>query len=155
MIRDDDELQRSQEIIQILDLENIYFKPYFTGENLEFFRENIFVSREEILAAQPDQQQVLSRLSINETDYGKFSVTPDGAVYANLNDPELGNACKYSFIQLIEREIDSGVSWGRARKKIAPCKDCIYHFLCPPISSYEIFMKRFNFCDIVPNHLQP
>ncbi|MBC8314965.1 MAG: TIGR04150 pseudo-rSAM protein [Bacteroidales bacterium] len=155
VISDDDELQMSQEIIQILDLENIYFKPYFTGENLEFFRENIFVSREEILAAQPDQQQVLSRLSINETDYGKFSITPDGAVYANLNDPELGNASKYSFIQLIEREIDSGVSWGRARKKVTPCKDCIYHFLCPPISSYEIFMKRFNFCDVVPNPHQP
>ena len=154
VIRDADELQRSQEIIQILDLENIYFKPYFTGENLEFFRENIFVSREEILAAQPDQQQVLSRLSVNETDFGKFSITPDGAVYANLNDPELGNASKYTFTQLIEREIDSGVSWGRTRKKVIPCKDCIYHFLCPPISSYEIFMKRFNFCDVVPNHRQ-
>ena len=154
VIRDDEELQMSLEIIQILDLENIYFKPYFTGDNLDFFRENIFVSREEILAAKPDQKQVLSRLSINETDFGKFSITPDGAVYANLNDPELGNAREHTLSQHVEKEIDAGVSWGRVRREVTPCKDCIYHFLCPPISSYEIFMKRFNFCDVDPNPLQ-
>jgi hypothetical protein len=24
----------------------------------------------------------------------------------------------------------------------------LYYFLCPPVSNYELFMNRFNFCKI-------
>ena len=155
IVRDEKDLQMALEIIQMLELQNSYFKPYFTGENLDFFRENIFVTKEEILAAQPDQQQVLSRLSVNENDFGKFSVMPQGEIFANLNDPKVGNANEHSLAQLVEMEISDGQSWKRTRARVKPCQNCLYHFLCPPISSYELYMKRFNFCDVVPNPLQP
>jgi len=151
VIRDTEELQMSLEIIQILDLENVFFKPYFDGQNLNFFIENVFVSREEILAANPNQQQLFSRITINETDFGKFAITPMGEVFANLNDSPVGDATQQSFVHLVHLELDRGISWSRTRGKVTPCNDCLYQFLCPPVSSYEIYMNRFNFCDVVPN----
>ncbi|MBL7138001.1 MAG: TIGR04150 pseudo-rSAM protein [Bacteroidales bacterium] len=151
LVSNQEELQMALEIIKILDLRNVYLKPVYTGENLDFFRQNVFVSREEILAAQPDQQQVFSRISINENDFGKLSVFPGGEVCANLNDPRIGNATKSTLVQLVALELERGVSWRRTRASISPCKTCLYQFLCPPISSYEIFLKRYNFCDVCSN----
>ncbi|NQV03723.1 MAG: TIGR04150 pseudo-rSAM protein [Bacteroidia bacterium] len=151
VVSNQEELQMALEIIKILDLNNVFFKPLFTGENLDFFKENVFVSKKEVLASQPDQQQIFSRISINENDFGKISVLPGGKVYANLNDPNIGDATKSSLLQLVTHELDNGISWRRTRASASPCNDCLYQFLCPPISSYEIFMKRFNFCDVYPN----
>ncbi|TSA29166.1 MAG: TIGR04150 pseudo-rSAM protein [Bacteroidetes bacterium] len=146
-----EELQMALELVNTLDLTNIFFKPLFTGENLDFFREQVFVSREEILAARPDQQQVLSRISVNEHDFGKLSILPDGEVYANLNDPMVGDATTSTLMQLVISELDNGVSWRRSRKEVSPCAACRYQFLCPPVSSYEIFMNRYHFCHVYPN----
>jgi len=155
VIRNTEELQMTLEIIRILDLDHVYFKPYYTGKNLDFFKENVFVSREEILKANPNQRQLFSRISINETDYGRFSVTPTGEAYANLNDPPVGDTTRHTLRQLVIRELKHGKSWSRTRGKIPPCKNCLYQFLCPPISAYELYMNRFNFCDVVPNSRQP
>lgn len=150
VLRNMEELQMAQEMIRLLELTNLYFKPLYTGENLGFFRENVFVSREDILASQPDQRQVFSRISVNENDFGKFSVLPGGEVHANLIDPAIGHASTHNLADLVGLELKQGISWRRSRKGVSPCGGCLYQFLCPPISSYEIFMKRFNFCDVYP-----
>ncbi|MFH1295780.1 MAG: TIGR04150 pseudo-rSAM protein [Bacteroidota bacterium] len=151
LVSNQEELQMAQETVRMLDLTNVYFKPVYNGENLDFFRQHVFVSREEILASQPDQREVFSRISINENDFGKLSVFPAGEAYANLNDPMIGEATKSSLVQLVTQELDRGISWRRTRAGVTPCNGCLYQFLCPPISSYEIFLKRFNFCDVHPN----
>lgn len=150
VVSNQEELDAAFETIRILDLTNVYFKPHYSGENLDFFRENVFVSREEILASQPDQQQVFSRNSINENDFGKLSILPGGEVFANMNDAMIGNAATHTLADLVSEELENGISWKRTRKGVSPCSGCIYQFLCPPISSYEIFMQRFNFCDVYP-----
>ncbi|MBE0646250.1 MAG: TIGR04150 pseudo-rSAM protein [Bacteroidales bacterium] len=151
IVSSQEELVMALKIADDLELTNVYFKPLFTGENLDFFRENVFVSKEEILVAQPDQKQVFSRNSINENDFGKLSILPGGEVFANLNDPSIGNATTHSLVDLVSEELRNGVSWQRSRKIVAPCSGCLYQFLCPPISSYEVFMKRYNFCNVYPN----
>jgi pseudo-rSAM protein len=151
IVSDPATLQEALELVSILDLPNLFFKPVFTGNNLDFFRENVFVSLEEILASKPSQQQVFSRMTINENDFGKLWVLPEGEVHANLNDPPLGLVKNEYLHQLVLRELDSKSSWGRTRTILAPCKGCVYQFLCPPVSSYEIFMNRYNFCDVILN----
>lgn len=151
IVSDREELLMAQDIIRVLNLSNVFLKPFYTGKNINFFSDNVFVNREEILAAQPDQQQVFSRISINENDFGKLWVLPSGKVFANLNDPSPGEVTGRSLVDLVTRELNTGISWRRTRKDISPCKNCLYQFLCPPISSYEIFMQRFNFCDVILN----
>jgi len=63
----------------------------------------------------------------------------------------IGNAATHSLVDMVSEELENGISWNRTRKSVAPCRGCIYQFLCPPVSSYEIFMQRFNFCDVYPN----
>lgn len=151
IVSDSDELKAATELVETLCLLNVFFKPLLTGVNLDFFKENVFVSREEILAARPDQQQILSRISLNDYDFGKFTILPRGEVFANVNDPKVGDANQHNLMQLVIRELDNGISWRRNRGEVPPCSACRYRFLCPPVSSYEIYLKRFNFCHVYPN----
>ena len=143
-----EELVTSRQIIAALHLPNASIDPYYTGTNLDFFRQAVFITREDIRSSKPDQKEVFSRISVNESDFGKFTLLPDGNVYANLSDPPVGNILSNSPEELILKELVDGISWGRIRKKVTPCQDCLYHFLCPPVSNYELLLKRFNCCDV-------
>ena len=151
MIRNEEEWQNALEIAPAVGGASLFFKPYFTGSNLKFFEDNVFISHQDILDGKPTQPQIMSRLTINENDFGKFTIVPSGEGYANPNDPPLDPDGNKTLHQMIESEIVKGQSWKRTRKLVSPCNECLCQFLCPPISSYENFMNRYNFCDILPN----
>lgn len=146
IVENNEDVKHVSKIIRELQLDKAYFKPYFNGMNLSFFKENVFINLEDIFSSKPDQNQIFSRKLVNENDFGKLSILPDGTVFANINDPPLGDLKQFSLIQMIAKELHHGVSWKRVRPKVLPCKNCIYHWLCPPISNYEIFMEKYNFC---------
>jgi len=148
VIRNEQELQKSVQMTNFFDIPGLFFKPLYTGENMQFFKDQVFSTREEILAGKPDQQQIFSRISVNEMDFGKFTVFPDGTVFANLSDIPLGDYNRMDLRQLIHAELSSGVSWKRTRASVEPCRGCLYQFLCPPVSSYELVMNRFHFCTV-------
>lgn len=135
-------------LISDLSIAHTFFKPFFNGRNMQFFKDNVFISTEDLQASQPSQKQIFSRISMNENDYGKLIILPDGTVFANMNDDPLGNVTVDSIETLIQQEHSSGKSWLRRRTMVEPCNNCIFHFLCPPISNYEIYLNRFNFCHI-------
>jgi pseudo-rSAM protein len=72
---------------------------------------------------------------------------PNGDVYANVNHPALGNIDTHSIHEIVQKEVDEGKSWFRIRAQ-APCTDCIYQWLCPPLSDYEIVIGRSNLCHV-------
>jgi len=148
IVRNKAETDRSFEIISGMGLRQAFFKPYLTGKNMQFFRDQVFISEDDIKASRPNHNQVLSRLLMNENDYGKLTILPDGSVHANLNDASLGNITTDSIADLVAKEIETGASWKRRRSMVTPCRNCLYHFLCPPVSNYEILTNRFNFCHI-------
>jgi pseudo-rSAM protein len=49
--------------------------------------------------------------------------------------------------EIVHKEIDNGKSWFRIRNQ-APCNDCVYQWLCPSPSDYEIAIGRQNLCHI-------
>ncbi len=148
IVQNNDEVDQASEIISGTGLRRFFFKPYLNGENMDFFREQVFMSEDDILASKPTQNQVFSRLTMNEHDFGKLTVFPNGEVYANVNDEPLGNLDEFSLEELAGKERDRKTSWMRRRTELDPCRDCLYRFLCPPVSNYEILMKKFNFCHI-------
>lgn len=148
IVTSNEEFEASREIIEQAQLHSVFFKPYYTGHNFLFFREMVFITREDIRHSKPDQYQVFSRISINEKDFGKLTLMPDGSVYANPNDDSLGSIATDPLSNIVLNALITGKSWKRNRKNVTPCRKCLYHFLCPPISSYEILMRRYNFCDI-------
>ena len=148
LVSSQEELVTSRQIIAALHLPNASIDPYYTGNNFDFFQQAVFITQEDIRSSKPDQKEVFSRISVNESDFGKFTLLPDGNVYANLNDPPVGNIRVNSPEELILKELVEGISWGRIRKNVAPCQECLYHFLCPPVSNYELLLNRFNCCDV-------
>ncbi len=148
IISDMADLEKAQQLIAHFNLRNWFFKPYFNGTNLGFFKENVYITTNDIAGSKPDQKQIFSRITFNENDFGKFTIMPDGTIFANVNDPALGNLSRMGVIEMIEAEMNTGKSWERTRQRVSPCSSCVYNFLCPPVSRYEIFMKRYNFCHI-------
>ena len=53
------------------------------------------------------------------------------------------------FREMIVKEIIRGKSWKLTRRKVMPCKKCVYCDICPPISNYEKAIGKYNLCKIV------
>lgn len=81
----------------------------------------------------------------NTNDFGRLRITTDGKVYANRLFPALGSVEKDSIYAIIRKEITEGQSWLRIRTQ-SPCDTCVYQWLCPSPSDYEIELNRPNLC---------
>ena len=149
LIQSLEEYQLITELINEGGREKTFIFPYFNGRNTGFFKENVFLARNDILNLKPTQQQIYSRSLINEHLFGKIFIKPNGEAYANLNHDTIGNISHGSISDLVRNELYNGQSWNLTRIKVKPCGDCLYRLFCPPIGNYELFMKRFNFCDVL------
>lgn len=149
LIRSMDEYGIIKELLNGNDKEKIFFLPYFNGKNEEFFRENVFLTGNDIVNLKPDQKQVYSRMLINEHLYGKIFIKTGGEVFANPNHKTVGTIYGKNISEIVRQEVEHPESWELTRSKVKPCSNCLYRLFCPPIGNYELFMKRFNFCDVL------
>ena len=69
---------------------------------------------------------------------------PDGLVFANQNFASIGTI-DMPVTELLYKELFHGTSWRRIRDK-EPCIECIYQYLCPSPSNYEIAIGQSNLC---------
>jgi len=149
LIRSMNEYQAITELSGPASREKIFILPYFDGENSGFFKENVFLTKDDILNLKPNQQQVYSRSLINEQLYGRLFIKTGGEAFANLNHDTIWNINDNSISDLVRNELYKGKSWHLTRMKVKPCSDCLYRLFCPPVGNYELFMNRFNFCDVL------
>ena len=127
---------------------NYVFRPYYNGRNLDFFKDLVFVTKEDILNSSVSEKKILARQALNPFNFGKLYILNDGSAYANLNRPQVGNIKTDPVQSLILRILEREKSWTRTRKHVAPCKSCRFHALCPPISNYEYVLGRYNLCRV-------
>lgn len=144
-ISSNDDCFQAEQIINEFEIEKYQLNPIYTGDNLSFFEENVFLTKEDILSTPMTIKDFFSRQAINIYDYGKITIMANGDVYANLNHPLLGNIFTHSVYEIVQKEIEEGKSWFRIRNQ-SPCNNCVYQWLCPPPSNYEIFIGRSNLC---------
>lgn len=140
--------KKSEHIIEHFHLEKYNLKPIYTGSNIDFFKEYIFLTRKDILSTTMSIKDFFIKQSMNSSDFGKISIMPNGDAYGNIHHPVLGNIYKHSITEIIQKEINEGVSWFRVRDK-EPCNTCIYQWLCPSPSDYEIEIGYPNLCYVI------
>ena len=145
-VESDADLQSVEQIIDNNKVDNYKIEPVFKN-NIRFFEENVFLTKEDILATPISIREIFIHQSINIYDFGKITVLSDGNVYANKNHPSLGNIAHDTLHDILCKERDHGQSWFRIRNQ-APCNNCIYQWLCPSPSNYEIAIGRPNLCHI-------
>lgn len=119
--------------------------PYCNVENnMYFFKHNVFLREQDILSSNYSVLDILKNKVINKNFYGKLIVDTDGAIYISFNENKIG---------LISADITSIISqlsdqplYKKTRMQVYPCSNCLYRFLCPPLSNYELFTKKNDLC---------
>lgn len=122
-------------------------EPFFNGNNYHFFKENIFLSNEDIFTTTHSFRQIFARQKLNTNFFGSLTVLANGDVYANVNSDKLGNTESDSMLNLINKEMTANTAWRQIRDK-APCTDCNYQYLCPSPSNYETAIGKANLCHV-------
>lgn len=146
-VSSNEDLLQMELLIEQYQIEKYQSHPVYTGDNISFFEQNVFLSREDILSMPITINDLFIRQVMNIYDYGKINILPNGDVYANLNHPVLGNVYTDNIYEVVQKEVSEGKSWFNVRNQ-SPCTDCVYQWLCPSPSNYEIFIGRPNLCHV-------
>lgn len=143
------EFESIEKIVKDYKLLNYTVHPFFNGNNLDFFKENTFMTKDDLFDAPISQKELFTRMKINKNDFGKLNILPKGDIYSNFNLNCLGNIFRHTLKDIIYNEIKEQNSWRRVRPNVFPCNNCVYNLLCPPLSNYEIALKQNNLCSLL------
>ena len=146
-VSSEEDVQLSEQLIEQHQIDKYRLKPNYTGNNIRFFENEVFLSKEDILSTPMTMKDFFARQAMNLYDFGKITILPNGDVYANLNPPSLGNIYVNNIHEILHKEVEEGKSWFRVRNH-PPCTDCVYQWICPSPSNYEIAIGRSNLCHV-------
>lgn len=142
-----DNYSQINKFIEEFGIEKHQLKPVYTGDSIDFFKENVFLTKDDILSTPLSISDFFINQSMNIFDFGKIAIMSNGDIYANVNYPILGNIHTHSIYEIISKELEEGRSWLRIRNQ-APCNTCLYQWFCPSPSNYEIAIGRPNLCHV-------
>lgn len=142
-----EEFSDIQTIIHKMQLKNTFIKPFYNGNNLQFFKEMVYTTFEDIEDAELDANDIFARQRINVHYYGTLIFTPDKEIRTCFHLPKQKHI-GFEVIQMVKQELNSQSAWFLTRDKLKPCSDCAYKFLCPPPSNYELAIGKPNLCTI-------
>lgn len=134
--------------IETFHINNYDLIPMFDGQNIHFFEKHVFTTPNDFLSLNLSKRKVFAHQVINTNFFGKLTVLPDGSVHANLNQPVIGTIHDSPY-NILYKEMVEGLSWRMIRNQ-SPCSGCIYQWLCPSPSNYELVIKQHNLCRIAP-----
>lgn len=135
-------------LIEKFSLVKYNFKPYYNGSNIIFFEKNVYLDYDQLNNIKLSIKEIIANHELNKINFGRLIIFPNGKVYANSNAESLGNIDHDDIIDIVYKELYEGRNWLLPRKKKAPCNQCIYETICPPISNYEYAIGKHNLCHI-------
>ncbi len=136
-------------IIARENLINWTITPFYTGNNLSFFEDNVFMRDEDILISPIARRKIFARQTLNEFFFGKIYIMPNGDVYTNFTDKPIANLANDTLGEIAYIASLPDSSWFLRRNQ-APCNNCVYQWLCPSPSNYEFVIGRPNLCHVKP-----
>jgi pseudo-rSAM protein len=148
-IKSIEDYQQTEEIVMNKQIKNYTFAPLYTQDNLNFFQQSVYLDEESILSTVVPMREIFMHQTLNTNDFGKINIMPNGDVYANTHFSKLGNIKDDYLYDIIGKEMNEGQSWLRIRNQ-SPCNNCIYQWLCPSPSDYELDIGKTNLCHVKP-----
>lgn len=128
--------------------------PVFDGFNKDFFYNYVFLSKQDILSSKLNRRNVFSHMALNINTFGKIAVMPNGKVYANLLGQSIGDLTTTVY-NLIQAELSQNTSWRRTRDHLAYCHSCLFRYLCPSPTQYEVLMGENCICKETKGGVSP
>jgi len=135
------------ERIDFPDNASVEITPVYTGENIQFFKENVYNTLSDILSAHISKKAIFRHQSLNENFFGKLILLPNGNVLTNINSAVIGQYPEKSLKEIVFKEMTEPTAWFRLRDK-HPCSTCVNKYLCPSVSNYELFIGKDNLCTV-------
>ncbi|WP_044265453.1 TIGR04150 pseudo-rSAM protein [Bacteroides timonensis] len=148
IVEDEQQYYDSARLINEYNIKEYSIHPYYTGENIHFFEDNIFLNKEEIFYKALQMREIFRNQKLNSNSFGTLYVLPDGTVKANMNTAVLGNIAEDDILDIIYKELIENTAW-RTIRNSHPCDQCIYQFMCPAPSNYERAIGKNNLCHII------
>ena len=134
-VRGEEEAEYWERLLEGTDGVDYVFKP-IADNNLEFFYNNVFLSEEEILSQRLTKKEIFRHQALNVNQFGTLYVFPDGTIHPAADASAIGTL-EDPVHQTIVRELVENHAWRQTRRLMKPCKNCLYHDLCPSPSVYE------------------
>lgn len=144
IIAEEDEYEQATDYIEQYQLKQANVLPVYTGDNLPFFQENVYLTEEELAGITLSKREIFIRQALNIYFFGTLSVLPDGKIYGNLNLLPVGDITEAPH-DVVYREMTEGNAWFRVRNQ-EPCKNCVNQWLCPSPSNYEWVIGKPDLC---------
>lgn len=143
-VKNKTEIKNIEEYLLNHGIEKYDIKPIFIN-NLQFFRKCVYLTKQDILKTKISKRQIFANQTINTYNFGKIQIKCNGDVYSNIYLPKIGNIKKQSLQKILFKEMKNGKSWFRTRSQ-KPCNKCVFQYLCPPPSEFEILIGKPNLC---------
>lgn len=147
IIESDENYQEVERLIQRYKIEQYEFKPFYSGKNIDFFKNNIYLDKDDIFSKTLQIREIFRNQKLNSNFFGTLNILPDGTVKANMNKNRLGDIKEDKILDIIFKELIDNTAW-RMVRQWEPCNNCIYQFICPAPSNYEIVINKNNLCSI-------
>ena len=148
-VKNVDDYKQVENILTEKDINKYTITPLYTQNNLDFFQQNIYMNEEDIVSVTVSMREIFMHQALNTNDFGKITIMPNGDVFANTHFPSIGNILTDTIQEILYNEMNKGQSWLRIRNQ-APCNECIYQWLCPSPSDYELDIGKPNLCHVHP-----
>lgn len=129
------------EFVEALCEENNIF-ACATSCNEQFCVESSGYNQEEITQEIISEARIRTNSTLNTNLFGTLWIYPDDKVYSCPNDKELGYIDRNTLKEVLYKEFTVSKSWFKIRKEYISCKNCLFNCLCPPITNYELCLKK-------------
>lgn len=149
LIKNEKQYSETVNLIACLGISNYCIEPIYTDDNIDFFSENVFLEKEDIFSSIISMRQIFCNQKLNANNFGSLIILNNGSVKANINTEVIGNIHQSTILELIYKELITNSAWRVIRNQDA-CSNCLYKYLCPPISNYETVIGKVNLCNIDP-----
>lgn len=149
LISNEEEFNQLAAIEEQLDNLAIDYVPFVTEDNYSFIEDNVFTDVEDIVNQPNEMLEIQQKYVLNPLNFGRIIILTNGDTYSNTNFSCLGNIENNFMGEMIIKEFTEIKSWMKTRMEVSPCKDCYYRLLCPPITNYENYLNKFDFCNIL------
>lgn len=120
---------------------------FYNGSNLDFVKEQVSYTLDDLRANPTSMRRIHQNISINSIFFGKILIYKDGMVRLNAKTPVVGNLFEKSLPAIIKRVIEDQENvWFFTRDKKKVCSNCVFRYICPPISELELQLDNTTYC---------
>lgn len=112
------------------------------SHNEQFCFESSGYELEEIMQEIISESSIRTNMTLNFNLFGTLWIYSDNKVYSCPNDNELGDIKQNTLKEILYKEFTVSKSWFKIRQEYTFCQDCIFNGLCPPITNFELCLKK-------------